>query len=232
MKLLAAIVTALAVGVPAAARMRTCPPISNDMTAIKFGYSIQNLLDSYYNSVPVNETFFSSLPNNTMAGADLLGNFMGLQQQAHLGVSAIQKLAFKAPMNTTMPMCKYNLPTPMTAKRHLMTAYQLEATLCGAFIALTDYVDSPQVAFLMARLSAEHGAHATYIGSHMKTQIYMANSTSLLPAFSPQHVMQSGMAVGKLGQYMNNCTAIPSLPCGESLQIGGLGSNITGVKAT
>lgn len=231
MKLLAAIVTALAVDTRVQAA-RTCPPISNDMTAVRFGYSIQNLLGSYYNSVPANQTFFSSLPSNTTAGTDILGNFMGLQRQAQLGVEAIQRLASKAPMNSTMPMCKYNLPTPMTAKSHLMTAYRLEATLCGAFIALADYVDSPQVAFLMARLSAEHGAHATYIGSHMKTQVYMANSTSLLPAFSPQHVMESGMAVGKLGQYMNNCTAIPSLPCGESLQIGGLVSNVTGVRAS
>lgn len=231
MKLFAIIFTALAVdaGVQAA---RTCPPISNDMAAVKFGYSIQNLLHSYYNSVPVNETFFSSLPNDTIPHTDFLGNFMGLQQQAQLGVKAIQRLASKAPMNSTMPMCKYNLPTPMTAKKHLMTAYQLEATLCGAFIALADYVDSPQVAFLMARLSAEHGSHATYIGSHMKSQVYSANSTSLLPAFPPQHVMESGMAVGKLGQYMNNCTAIPSLPCGGSLQIDGLSSNITGAKAT
>lgn len=223
--------TALAVGAGVQAA-RTCPPISNDMTAIRFGYSIQNLLDSYYNSVPINATFFSSLPNHTMAGTDFLDNFMGLQQQAQLGVDAIQRLASRAPMNSTMPMCKYNLPHPMSAKSYLMTAYKLEATLCGAFIALADYVDSPQVAFLMARLSAEHGSHATFIGSQMKTKVYMANSTSLLPAFPPQQVMESGMAVGKIGQYMNNCTAIPSLPCGESLQIGGLVSNITGARAT
>lgn len=38
-----------------------------------------------------------------------------------------------------------------------MNAYNLEATMCGAFIGLADYVQSPQAAFSMARLAAEHG---------------------------------------------------------------------------
>ena len=208
-----------------------CMPTSSDMTAVKFAYSVQNLLSSYYSSVPVNETFFSTLPNHTVPHTNFMANAMGLKRQAELGMDALQQFSSKASNNTNMPMCDYNLPTPMDAKSHLMNAYQMEATLCGAFIGLADYVQCPEASFLLARLSAEHGIHASYIGSHMKPQVFMANSTSLTPAFTPQHVMMSGDSVGHLGQYMNDCHApMPSAPCGGKVEIGKLGANLTATK--
>ncbi|KAK2868060.1 hypothetical protein FQN49_003195 [Arthroderma sp. PD_2] len=209
-----------------------CMPTSSDINAVKFAYNVQRLLSSYYNSVPVNQTFFSALPNNTVPPTDFMANAIGLKRQAQLGVDALQQLSSKASNETDLPMCDYNLPTPMDAKSHLMTAYQIEATLCGAFIGLAAYVQSPEASFLMARLSAEHGIHASYIGSHMKSQVFMANSTSLTAAFTPEQVVESGDSVGHLGQYMNSCSVpTPSAICGGKLEIGDLGANITGTDA-
>jgi hypothetical protein len=222
---------ALAVG-SLALSSNGCMPTSSDMTAMKFAYSVQKLLSSYYMSVPVNETFLASLPNNTVPHTDFMSNIMGLGRQAELGVDALKQFSAKASNNTNWPMCNYNLPTPMDAKSHLMNAYQMEATLCGTFIGLADFVQCPEASFLMARLSAEHGIHASYIGSHMKPQVFMANSTSLTPAFTPQMVMMAGDGVGHLGQFMNDCSApTPSAPCGGKVEIGDLGANLTGTKA-
>lgn len=230
MKLSLLVNAALAVG-SMALSSNGCMHISSDMTAMKFAYSVQRLLSSYYMSVPVNETFLASLPNNTVPHTDFMSNIMGLGRQAELGVDALMQFSAKASNNTNWPMCNYNLPTPMDAKSHLMNAFQMEATLCGTFIGLADYVQSPQASFLMARLSAEHGIHASYIVSHMKPQVFMANSTSLTPAFTPQMVMTSGDGVGYLGQYMNNCSVpLPSAPCGGKVEIGNLGANLTGTK--
>lgn len=200
-----------------------CMPSMADMEAVKFGYAVQNLLYQYYKSVPVNQTFFSNLPDTN---TNYLGNAMGLQRQSWLGIEALQQFGHKESMS--WPKCNYTLPTPTSSKDHLMTAYKIEATLCGAFIGLGDYVQSPEASFLMARLAAEHGIHASYIGSHMMPQVFMKNSSSLTPAFTPQHVLMPGMKVGYLGQWVNKCVSAPSPPCGGKVEIGNLGSNVTG----
>lgn len=112
-----------------------------------------------------------------------------------------------------------------------MHTQHIESTLCGAFIAFADYVQSPSTAFLMARLSAGHGNHAAYLGSLMKAQLYMANSTSLLLAFHPEKVISPGEGLGHLGQWMRdlNCTAVPSAPCGGRVEIGNLAADLTGI---
>ncbi|RMJ24194.1 hypothetical protein PHISP_04926 [Aspergillus sp. HF37] len=193
-----------------------CMPSKADMEAVKFGYSVQNLLYQYYKSVPPPRREYQ-----------LPGNAMGLQRQAWLGIEALQQFGHNKSMS--WPNCTYKLPTPpSSAKDHLKTAYMIEATLCGTFIGLGDYVQSPEAAFLMARLAAEHGIHASYIGSHMKPQIFMKNSSALTPAFTPQHVLKPGMSVGHLGQWMDKCVAAPEPPCGDKVKIGDLGSNVTG----
>jgi hypothetical protein len=202
-----------------------CMPTKADMEAVKFGYSVQNLLYQYYKSVPVNQSFFSNLSD---ANTNYLGNFMGLQRQAWLGIEALQQFGGHK-QSMSWPNCSYKLPSPpSSAKAHLKTAYMIEATLCGAFIGLGDYVQSPEAGFLMARLAAEHGIHASYIGSHMMPQIFMKNSSALTPAFTPQHVLKPGMKVGHLGQWMDKCVAAPQPPCGGMVKIGDLGSNVTG----
>lgn len=65
-----------------------CVPSMADMEAVKFGYAVQNLLYQYYKSVPVNQTFFSNLPNEN---TNFLSNAMGLQRQSWLGIEALQQ---------------------------------------------------------------------------------------------------------------------------------------------
>ena len=136
-----------------------CPvtPGSADQPAIAFGYAVQELLNSYYKSVPVNSTFYSSLPSPTTPMTDFLTNTEGLGVQAQIGSDALMA-AGKAAGITMKPTCEYTYPPVMNATSHLMNAYVFEATMCGAFIGLADYVQSPQASFLMARLAAEHGA--------------------------------------------------------------------------
>ncbi|KAK3081737.1 hypothetical protein LTS18_003262 [Coniosporium uncinatum] len=203
--------------------MYNCPvmPSSSDAAVIEFGLAVQTLLSNYYQSVPVNQTFFSTLPQNTVSPTDFLANIEGLARQAVLGVQALQSLAAAVP-SAKAPTCRYTLPPVTDAMSHLQNAYQIEATLCGTFIGLADYVQSPQAAFLMARMAAEHGIHASYIGSHMKPQVFMANSTSLTPAFTPSHVLMSGQGVGYLGQYLDGCASAPAAPCGGNVMIGDL----------
>jgi len=205
-----------------------CPvsPSSADAAAISFGLSLQNLLSTYYAAIPINATFYSSLPSPTMPMTDFLANTMGLATQAKLGVSALQQLATSA--SVQMPTCSYSYPPVTDAKSHLMNAYELEATMCGAFIGLADYVQSPQAAFLMARLAAEHGIHASYIGSHMDAVIFPTNSTMLTPAFTPEMVSMTGKGVGPLGAYLNNCVMPPNAPCGGNVSVGMLGATLNG----
>lgn len=68
-----------------------CPvsPGSSDLPAIAYGYVLQNLLSSYYDSVPINESFYSSLPSPTKPMTDFLANTMGLAVQAKLGEEAL-----------------------------------------------------------------------------------------------------------------------------------------------
>lgn len=133
-----------------------CPvsPSSNDAQAIMFGLSLQNLLTSYYAEVPINASFYPTLPS-TMPVTDFLTSTMGIVVKAKLGMQGLQELASAA--GTSMPSCSYTFPPVTDAKSDLVNAYNLEATMCGAFIGLADYVQSSQAAFLMARLAAEHG---------------------------------------------------------------------------
>jgi len=134
-----------------------CPvsPGSSDAPAIMFGYVVQNLLSTYYDSVPINESFYSSLPSPTKPMTDYLANTKGLAVQAKLGDEALLQAGMAA--GGMKPNCSFSYPPVTDATSHLMNAYIFEATMCGAFIGLADYVQSPQAAFLMARLAAEHG---------------------------------------------------------------------------
>jgi hypothetical protein len=134
-----------------------CPvsPGSSDAPAIVYGYVLQNLLSSYYDSVPINKSFYSSLPSPTKPMTDFLANTMGLAVQAKLGEEALLQAGMAA--GGMKPNCSFSYPPVTDANSHLMNAYIFEATMCGAFIGLADYTQSPQAAFLMARLAAEHG---------------------------------------------------------------------------
>lgn len=86
----------------------------------------------------------------------------------------------------------------------------------------------------MARLAAEHGIHASFIGSYMKATPYSAGSMALTPAFTPQQVLRQGngatmMDVGMLGQYIpSSCAPLPPAPCGGNVTIGMINAMLTG----
>lgn len=156
---------ALAAATPALATY-VCPvmPGTSDQAAIAFGYAIQELLNSYYESVPINQTFYSTLPSPTVPMTDFLANTMGLGVQAKIGSDALMALGQSSGI-MAKPQCDFTYPPVTNASSHLMNAYMIEATLCGAFIGLADYVESPQAAFLMARLAAEHGTSVSFPSS-------------------------------------------------------------------
>merc|ERR1711939_805084 len=204
-------------------------PTSADAQTLTYAYAIQNLLVKWYNSYDFTADAFSSLPNaqqegmngDTMA-ANAAANFAGLKQQAQLGLGAIQQLG--EVVGASMPSCEYNLPPGLpNVTAAIMSATQVEATLCGAFIGGADYVYHPAVANLMARMSAEHGIHGSFLHTYTQAVPFSADSESLTPAFTPDQILSSGMGVGYLGDYIpEGCVSAPAPPCGASISFGPL----------
>lgn len=199
--------------------------------AIQYAYTIQTLMQEYYFSVPVNTTFFSDLPNATAISPingmtlaeNTVTNVNGLTKQAELGSEALRQF-WGSYDSTSLSYCNYNLPAAATGLDHLKMAYFFEASLCGAFIGLAEVVQAPQAAFLMARLAAEHGVHASAIRGMMQAVGFHANSTSLLPAFAPSTVLMSNGSreVGMLGSFLGGCASAPPNPCNGTIVIGPL----------
>ena len=209
-----------------------CPamPSQTDANSLAYAYQIQQLLNMYYESVPVNASFFSGLPmadmmasNGMTLAENTVTNVEGLGKQAMLASQALEQAVGMA-QGVLMPMdCNYMLPMALNASAHLMNAFYLEASLCGAFIGLADYMQSPTLNALSARLAAEHGIHAAAIRAMMQPVGFMPNSTTLTPAFTPDTVLSSGMEVGQLGDYLNKCNIMaPMAPCGGSVSFGSL----------
>lgn len=231
--------------------MYQCPITTpGEPNALEFAFSVQKLLYDYYESVPVNTTFFDTLPmgtkmsplNNMTMSANVVTNLEGLQKQSMIAGKGILELGAMYP-DFQEPACEYTLPTAMNASSHIMNAFLIEASLCGAFIGLADYVQTPTEAFLMARIAAEHGIHAAYILSYMNAAPFSAQSTMLTPAFTPTQILRQGSEVGMLGGYLGGCVAAPAAPCGATVQIGdanaelvaagaGSGSGTTGSNVT
>lgn len=231
---------AVAIGAPVVSADYMCPAHKSkaDIPALKFGYKVQALLESYYNMIPVNATFFKDLPmadqkgmNGDTMAENTVANVMGLTKQAELGAKAIVESvkSITGDENMMPPKCDYNFPPTTDGMTHLKHAFFLEASMCGAFIGLADYVQSPEAAFLMARLAAEHGIHASALRAQMQAVGFHDNSTSLTPAFTPETVMMKSddAEVGKLGKWLNGCTESIYAPCRGKLMIGDLGATLT-----
>ncbi|KAI6866657.1 hypothetical protein KC334_g19697, partial [Hortaea werneckii] len=160
-------------------------PTSADAQTLTYAYAIQNLLVKWYNSYDFTADAFSALPNAQQEGmngetmaANAAANFAGLKQQAQLGLEAIQQLG--EVVGASMPSCEYNLPPGLpNVTAAIMSATQVEATLCGAFIGGADYVYHPEVANLMARMSAEHGIHGSFLHTYTQAVPFSAGSESL-----------------------------------------------------
>jgi hypothetical protein len=215
-----------------------CPanPSMTDAQAIAYGYTIQGLIESYYHSVPVNASFFSDIPMASMMASNgmtiaknTVTNVEGLGKQAMLGAEALMMMG--GMLGLSPPKCSFTYPMAPNGTAHLMNAFYLEATLCGAFIGLADYFQSPTLNSLSARLAAEHGIHAAALQAMMQPVGFMPSSTTLTPAFTPDMVMQSGMEVGMLGSYLGGCVKVPMAPCGGMVAFGPLLSNLTDQSA-
>ncbi|KAL5359438.1 hypothetical protein BJX96DRAFT_148434 [Aspergillus floccosus] len=226
MRFFSALSSALLVGAAAA---QSCDPSSSDVEVVQFGWALQYLLERYYSSQPLNSTFFSSADNSSTA--NYFTNFQGIQRQNRLGVRAVQQLGSKVP-GFSAPRCNFTFPEAQDGEAWIKNAQKLEQNVCGAYIGLAAFTQSPQVSFLMARLAAEHSGHAYYITSNIQQPVFPTNSSSLIPAYSPDYVLQSGNQPGKLGDFLNGCVAAPSPPCGQNLTFGPLIASTNGANAS
>lgn len=205
-----------------------CSPKSADVQVIQFGWALQYLSERFYTAQPLNQSFLNSATNSSRANYNT--NFQGIQRQNRLGVRAVQQLGSRV-SGFSAPKCNYTFPSASNGESWVENALQLEQSITGALIGLAGYTQSPEVSFLLARLSAQHSGQAYYIASQQQGVVFPTNSSSLVPAYTPDWVLQSGNQPGKLGSYLKDCVSAPSSPCGEKLNIGPLigtfGSNAT-----
>lgn len=204
-----------------------CTLTSGDTQVLQYSWALSQFISNFYASVPVNQSLAYSLSNST-SPLKALANLKGIEKENNLTVVAIRELSSKSP-NFTRPKCNYTYPKISSMHSFAKYAYELESTLSGAFIGAAGYTRSPEVSFLMARLAAQHSAHAVWIGSRMSST-FQPNGTSLLPAYTPKHVLMSKNMTGNLGQYLHGCVTAPTQPCGV-LKIGPLEANLTSSSA-
>ncbi|CAI7641727.1 unnamed protein product [Penicillium manginii] len=211
-----------------AASSSNCSLTSSDTDVLEYTWALSSFLNSFYETVQLNSSV-ASLVSNSTSSSKALANLEGIVHADNLTAEAVRELSSKAP-DFTEPSCQYTYPSISGIQSFIKYAYQFESTLSGAFIGAAGYTNSPEVAFLLARLAAEHSAHATWIGSRVNSSMFQANATSLVPAYAPSQVLLKGNDTGSLGAYLGDCVSAPKNPCGV-LQIGPLEANITSSSA-
>lgn len=197
----------------------SCSPQSSDAEVVEYAWAIQSLLSGFYSSQPLNETFFSGATNSSRA--EYAQNLRGIQRQNRLGVRAIQQVATKVP-GFSSPSCSFSFPSSSSGEEYVKNALRLEADASSALLGATGYTQSPEVSFILARLAAQHTAHATWLKTQQSGVVFPSNSSSLLPAYNPQFVLGTGDQSGRLGQFLGDCVTAPSSPCGQPFFIGPL----------
>ncbi|RAH47866.1 uncharacterized protein BO95DRAFT_71312 [Aspergillus brunneoviolaceus CBS 621.78] len=223
MRFIATIGQLLLAGAALAQSNSSCSPSSSDAKVVEYGWALSYFLDRYYNQVPLNQTFLQSATNDS--DAEYYPNFQGIQRLNRLGTRAAQQLGSRI-SGFTAPNCSFTFPNASSAESFVENALTLESTVAGAYIALAGYTQAPEVSFLWARLAAEHTAHAYYLASNQEDILFPANSSGLVPAYSPAYVLSSGSQKGKLGRYLGSCVSAPPAPCGQTLFIGPLGATL------
>lgn len=208
----------------AAAATAKCTPTSGDASVMEFAYAIEDLGARFYSSTPLNSTAFSNAPNDS--NAVWLPNFRGMAKQGNISLMAIEELGNKTPTYKA-PACNFTLPHSSSPRMLLDTTYYMEESLCGAFIGLAGYSESPEVSFLMARLAAGHSGHAAYVQSHLMAPIFSDRNNSLIRAYPPEHVLTAGMSPGMLGDFLGDCVKLPTKPCGNTLIVDETSGNLT-----
>ncbi|KAL2801057.1 hypothetical protein BJX66DRAFT_604 [Aspergillus keveii] len=199
----------------------SCKASSSDTEVVRYAWALQSLLERYYGSQPVNQTFLSDATNSTTA--EYVQNLQGIQRQNRLGLRAVQLVAAKTG-NFSRPTCNFTFPNATSGEDYVKNALKLETDVASAFIGATGYTQSPEVSFLLARLAAQHTADATWLATQQRGLIFPTNVTSLVPAYNPSYVLGSGNGnqTGRLGQYLRGCVSAPSSPCHETFFIGPL----------
>ena len=202
-----------------------CALTSADTTLLEYAYAISDFATKFYAAVPVNSSLASAISNVTST-TQALANLQGLEISNNLTLEAIRELGSQAP-GFSAPDCTFTYPSVSSVFSFARWAYQLENTLTGAFVGAAGYTKSPEVAFLLARLAAEHSAHATWVGSRVNSTIFPPNANALVAAYTPEQVLnQTSNATGSLGMYIGDCVSAPAAPCG-TLVIGPLEANLT-----
>ncbi|EAW12712.1 uncharacterized protein ACLA_011390 [Aspergillus clavatus NRRL 1] len=215
-------------GAATAANNSYCTPSSGDVQVVQLTWALEYLIEQFYSSTPLNQTFLNSAVNSS--NANYYTNLQGMQRQNRLGVRAVQQLGNRVE-NFDSPKCNFTFETPSDSESFLQTALQLEQSVSGALIGLEGYTQAPEVSFLLARLAVQHGAHSGYLATTQEGVVFPNNATSLTPAYSPDYVLTSGQNPGQLGDYINGCVSAPQPPCGN-LTIGPLIGSLGGSNST
>lgn len=202
----------------------SCPLTSSDTQVLEYTWAISKFLNDFYAKVALNSSVADQVTNSTSASR-VLANLQGIEHADNLTVEAVRELGSQAP-GFTAPSCSYTFPPVNSIQSFVQWAYQFESTLSGASIGVAGFTQSPEVAFLLARLAAQHSSHATYIGSRLNSSMFTNTSTSLVAAYAPAQVLLASNSTGSLGTYLGGCVSAPSNPCG-TLVIGPLEANIT-----
>ncbi|GAB1195745.1 hypothetical protein BDV32DRAFT_117112 [Aspergillus pseudonomiae] len=202
-----------------AAQSSDCSPKSGDVQTLQFAWALQHLTERFWSSQSLNQTFLNNATNASTANYD--ANFKGITRENRLGIRAVQQVA-SGLSNFTTPRCNLTIPQARDADSFLKNALQVEQTVAGGLIGLAAYTQSPEVSFLLARLAAQHSAQAAYLGSEQNSTFFPSNSTSLVPAYTPDQILKAGNQTGLLGTLLSNCVTAPSGPCGQKVNIGPL----------
>ncbi|KAL4907563.1 hypothetical protein BDW74DRAFT_125948 [Aspergillus multicolor] len=203
----------------ALAQNTSCSPKSSDAEVVEYAYALQGLLERYYTSQPINQTFLHDATNGSRV--EYYQNILGIQRQNRLGVRALQVVGAKVP-GFSNPRCDYSVPRVSSGEQYVKNALTLEGDVAAALIGATAYTQSPEVSLILARLAAVHTADATWLAAELKGVIFPSNISSLVPAFNPAYVLGSGNESGRLGRYLDDCVSPPSSPCNQPFFIGPL----------
>ncbi|KJJ32090.1 hypothetical protein AFLA70_326g000990 [Aspergillus flavus AF70] len=203
----------------ALAQSSDCSPKSGDVQTLQFAWALQHLSERFWSSQSLNQTFLNNATNASQANYE--PNFKGITRENRLGIRAVQQVGNDL-SNFTTPRCNITIPQSQDANSFLKNALQVEQTVAGGLIGLAAYTQSPEVAFLLARLAAQHSAQAAYLGTETNSTFFPSNSTSLIPAYTPEQILKTGNQTGQLGTYFNKCVTAPSGPCGQKVNVGPL----------
>ncbi|KAF7589951.1 hypothetical protein BBP40_003490 [Aspergillus hancockii] len=228
MRVFSALSSLLLAGVALAQSSSSCSPKSSDVQTVQFAWALQYLTERFWSAQALNQTFLSGAPNASNANYD--ANFKGITRQNRLGVRAVQQLGSQV-SGFSAPRCNFSIPAAQDAKTFTKNALTLEQTVAGALVGLSAYTQAPQVSFLLARLAAQHSAHAAYIGNEQNSTYFPSNSSSLFPAYTPDQVLKTGNQTGQLGTYLKNCVSAPTGPCGQKVSIGPLVASLNSTGA-